>query len=98
MTQRLIIRPQAQTDLEEAAEWYEARRAGLGGEFLREIGFVLEEVRQHPLRFPQVYKDARRARLDRFPYGIYFLAGDDAVEVVAVMHAKRSPWQWQRRV
>jgi plasmid stabilization system protein ParE len=98
MTRRLIIRPQAQTDLEEAAEWYEARRPGLGDEFLREVGPVMETLREKPFQFPNVYKHARRARLEGFPYGIYFLVGDDAVEVVAVMHAKRSPWQWQRRV
>ena len=61
MTRRLIIRPQAQTDVEEASEWYETRRPGLGDDFLRETRSVLDEIREHPFKFPQVYKDARRA-------------------------------------
>ena len=31
MSRRLIVRPEAEADLTEAALWYEAREAGLGG-------------------------------------------------------------------
>ena len=31
------IRPDAETDIEEAATWYEKQRSGLGDEFLDEV-------------------------------------------------------------
>ena len=35
MTYRLIIRPQAELDIQDAFEWYEAQTLGLGSEFIR---------------------------------------------------------------
>lgn len=40
----LSLRDEATADLEAAAEWYEGRRAGLGGEFLRTERFGVQVV------------------------------------------------------
>ncbi len=37
MTRRLVFRPEAETELTEAVDWYEARSLGLGAEFLRSL-------------------------------------------------------------
>jgi hypothetical protein len=37
MNYRLIIRPEAELDLEDAFTWYESQEAGLGSEFVRAI-------------------------------------------------------------
>lgn len=39
VNRRLIIRPEAEGDLTEAALWYEERETGLGREFTREGGY-----------------------------------------------------------
>jgi plasmid stabilization system protein ParE len=41
---------------------------------------------------------ARRVLLARLPYVIVFVEVDDEVRVVAVVHAKRRPGYWMRRV
>lgn len=41
MTRRLIFRPEAETELTEAVDWYEARSLGLGAEFLRALDAVI---------------------------------------------------------
>ena len=97
MNRQLVIRDEAEADLLEAAEWYEVRRKGLGVEFLAELRAKIARVREHPLQFPVVHRNGRRALLDRFPYAVYFIATDDLVEVVAVMHAKRHPRRWKGR-
>jgi hypothetical protein len=38
MNYRLIIRPEAEWDLEDAFAWYELQEPGLGSEFVRAIG------------------------------------------------------------
>ena len=37
MRPRLLLEPEAQADLAEAFDWYEAQRTGLGSEFLAEV-------------------------------------------------------------
>jgi len=37
MKRRTFVRPEAQTDIREAARWYEDRESGLGVRFLREL-------------------------------------------------------------
>ena len=98
MTPRFIVRPPAEADIAEAALWYEARSFGLGSDFLRAVDVCFSEIQRNPERFQQVYRQARKARLRRFPYAVYFVATDTEVRVVACMHARRDPRRWQERV
>jgi toxin ParE1/3/4 len=45
---------------------------------------------------PEVRPGVRRALLRRFPYGVFFAAGDVAITVLAVLHHRRSPRRWPR--
>ena len=94
----LSLRDEATADLEAAAEWYEARRAGLGGEFLRTVRALLAGIARDPRLFPVVRSEVRRARVRRFPYVVYFVAEADHVVVLAVLHGRRDPRVWQSRV
>jgi plasmid stabilization system protein ParE len=67
----LIVRAEAEADIEEAFRWYEERSLGLGAEFLRAVEAALSGVEREPERYPEVHKRARRALLRRFPYAIY---------------------------
>jgi plasmid stabilization system protein ParE len=52
----------------------------------------------NPESFPVVLQDVRRARLHRFPYGLFFRVLPDALVVLACFHARRDPRRWQGRV
>jgi len=93
----LRVRPAAAADIEDAYRWYEARRPGLGEEFLQSVGSILEVIARQPKRFPVVHRDLRRALLQRFPYGIFFRIRGDHPMVVACFHASRDPRRWQSR-
>lgn len=98
MTPRLSIRDTASADLEEAADWYEARRPGLGGEFLRAVRAVLAGVAREPQQHPVARGEVRRARVRRFPYVVFFVADAGGVVVLAMLHGRRDPHAWQARV
>ena len=98
MTVRFVVRPAAETDIAEAALWYESRSLGLGAEFLRAVEICSGEIRRNPERFQQIYKTSRRALLRRFPYAMYFVARGTGIHVIACMHVRRDPARWQRRV
>ena len=97
MTYRLIIRPEAETELAEAFDWYEHRVPGLGADFLRAVDKAVDSILSHPLRHPTVHKSVRRALVRRFPYQLLFLVEDDAITMIAVFHGTRDPKRWQDR-
>ena len=95
---KLVTRPQAQFDVEEAGIWYETRQPGLGLRFLDELDSVMRRIAATPFQFPRIHPSVRRALLKRFPYSVYFLLGDEQVEVIAVLHQHRHPDTWRKRL
>jgi plasmid stabilization system protein ParE len=94
------IHPAAQTDLIEAAKWYD-ERAGRGNAFLDAVQSAVAEIGQTPRRFARVPHpingEVRRYLLHEFPYAvIYRMLGEQAA-VVAVAHTNRKPGYWRRR-
>jgi plasmid stabilization system protein ParE len=95
---RLIVRLAAELDIQDAYDWYESQRAGLGGEFLAALTSTRDRVLDYPYSYPVLHRDVRRVLLPRrFPYGLFYRIEGDAVIVVACMHARRDPRSWQRR-
>ena len=95
---RVIVRPAAGADIEDAYQWYESQRPGLGEEFLAALKTTRDRVLEHPEAYPVLHRDTRRALIpQRFPYGLFYRIVGDTIVVVACMHAKRAPRQWQRR-
>lgn len=98
MSKRLLFRPEARLDIEDAIGWYEDQQPGLGRRLAAELTSLLDRVRTTPLQFPIVGKGVRRGLLNRFPYAVYFLSEQDAVTVLAVLDQRRDPEIWKRRV
>ena len=93
----MISEPSVDLDVEAAFEWYEKEQAGLGVQFLDELGATYNRIADGPLKYQELRGDIRRALLKRFPYAVYFAVEGDLVVVVAVLHASRDPAEWQRR-
>ena len=92
-----VLRPAAAADIEDAYQWYERRRNGLGDEFLASVSSCLESIAWQPEQYPEVYRHTRRALLQRFPYGIFYRISSDDVLVIACFHARRNPKLWRSR-
>ncbi len=95
---RLITRPEAKADVEDAALWYEAQRVGLGFDFTDDLDRVLMRIRENALQFPEIEPEVRRGLLARFPYAVYFEVEDETAEIVAVLHQRRRPGVWRDRL
>jgi plasmid stabilization system protein ParE len=98
MTIKLVLRPEAELDMEEAALWYEVERQGLGDRFVSELSRLFVRITESPRQFPVVEEGARRGLLHRFPYAVYFLLEEDTATVLAVIHQRRHPDRWKRRL
>ena len=97
MTRSVRVRPEAERDVESAFAWYEEQRAGLGREFLHELDVVYERIAKFPFLYAELYRGLRRARVRRFPVGVFYLVTPAEVRIVAVVHAARSPNVWRSR-
>lgn len=93
----LIVRPEAEADIDDAAAYYAEREVSLALRFVDEVDRVMSVIRAHPRQFPLFDEPARRALLHRFPFGVYFEAFDDRVVVLAVLHLRRHPEEWKDR-
>jgi len=95
---RIDAEPAVDSDVEAAFNWYETEEAGLGIEFLDELRAAYDRVAEGPFRYQELRSGARRALIRRFPYAIYFSVEADVIVVLAVLHARRDPAEWQRRI
>lgn len=98
MARPFIVRPLAEADIESAAQWYDSERPGLAERFLADLDRTFTRIKERPLQFPAIAHDVRRALLHTFPYAVYFRASDEVVIIVAVLHFRRDPNAWLRRV
>lgn len=94
---RLVIKPFAEFDATEGANWYNDKREGLGNEFLLALEAKVNAIQRNPLHFQIVYKNIRRALTERFPYGIFYIVEDDTIYILAIQHTSRNPKIWKKR-
>jgi toxin ParE1/3/4 len=80
----------ARKEFEDATYWYEAKRKGLGAQFVLVVEAKLDSIRKSPELFPSVYK-FQRAVVKRFPFAIFFEVVDDNIHVIAMYHTSREP-------
>jgi len=100
VSRRLIVRPEGEADITEAAMWYEEQVAGLGLELIREVGLAVGRAVEAPLLFPLLRRrpEVRRVLTRRFPYRVFFIVRPDAIIVFGVIHAARHDRHWRGRL
>ena len=99
VTRQLIVRPEAEREVQQAFDWYEEQSKGLGLEFLRAIEACLSGVTRNPFAYTVVkIPNVRRAVIRRFPYALFYLIDDESIVVIAVFNVKRRPIDWLRRI
>jgi plasmid stabilization system protein ParE len=95
---QVIVRPAAAGDIDDAYQWYESQRLGLGEEFLLALNATRDRVLEHPEAYPVLLRATRRALIPRrFPYALFYRLHGDTIVIVACMHAHRDPRRWQGR-
>ena len=84
----------AEDEMLEAAFYYEQQSSGLGKDFLDKIQNAVDDISQHPTRWPKTRKNIRRRMVHRFPYAILYEVHSHYVLIVAVMHLRKHPNYW----
>lgn len=95
--------PEAETELHDAAVWYETESAGLGRAFLRRIREASFFVRSFPgagSAVPALPRElgVRRHPVNGFPYWLVYMVVEDEAVILAVAHQRRRPGYWHERL
>jgi plasmid stabilization system protein ParE len=91
MPYRVILKPGAEADIDDAYNWYEDQQLGLGKAFLDELVFYYKKLEAQPTSFHKVIKKYRQAALKRFPFVIVFEIEKTDVVIYSVFHTSRNP-------
>jgi toxin ParE1/3/4 len=98
MSLPVILRPEAEEDLQRIHDELEEVREGLGKRFVARVREVFERVESFPALYGVIWRDVRAARVKRFRYIVYYVIFSDRVEVLGVIHGARDASAWRSRV
>jgi toxin ParE1/3/4 len=93
----VVFRRPARAEFDDAADWYDRQRPGLGPAFTASVQQVLGRVASQPDFYPAVWGDVREAAVRGFPYCVYYREESGFVLVLSVFHTARDPIVWQSR-
>jgi plasmid stabilization system protein ParE len=93
----VLFEPAASHELNEAADFYDLERPGLGTEFLDAVETALLAVADNPGASPIELGETRKRVVRRFPYSILYSFDDTVVHVSAIAHHRRRPGYWGER-
>jgi toxin ParE1/3/4 len=100
MTRQIIIRSQAESDITDAAIWYQNQQVGLGEEFVAEVYAAIAHASENPRHYRRLRRrpEVRRVPTQRFPFRIFFVVRADAFVVFRVLHAARDDALWRKTI
>jgi len=81
----------AEHELNNAADFYDEQRLGLGSEFSAQVRNAFLQIVKSPSIWQLVKGNIHRYRVDQFPYCIYYRFDDEFIYILAISHNKRKP-------
>jgi toxin ParE1/3/4 len=94
----ITFHPDAETEITEAAQYYEVHKLGLGSDFLGEGERGLDLISTNAEASQRIARRVRRKPLWRFPYNLIYAVYPDPIRIVACAHQKRRPFYWRKRL
>ena len=100
MVFKIIIKDDAELELMEAIDYYNAINENLSKEFVKLFFDSLTSISQNPFLYQKVYKNIRQCVMLKFPYILYYTVNGQTEEVAiyAVYHTSRNPKIWKKRL
>lgn len=88
----------AESELVEAADYYNRAASGLQEAFLDEVERGCRLLAEFPEVGVVVRQGVRKLVLKRFPYSFFYTVHEDGIRIVAVGHQNRRPFYWRKRL
>lgn len=100
---KITVGQLAQSDVMDAADWFEGQRARQGSDFGRRFLEFLEALE----RFPRIYgrieeappdRELREGMLRTYPYRVAYKIVGEEIVVLSVTHTRRGHAGWEDRL
>lgn len=88
----------AVSELDDAINYYRAISRELSDQFRVEVELGVKRIAECPEAWQPLGQGLRRYLMGRFPYGIVFRVQGADIKIYAVMHLKRRPAYWRKRL
>ena len=98
MAYNLIIKPQAENDIDNALEWYSGQNEDLPLKLLNELEQSLEKIQNYPEHYQKRYNEIRIVFTKKFPYGVYYTVEENTIYIHAILHSKQNPQNAEQRI
>jgi plasmid stabilization system protein ParE len=85
-------------DLAEPLDYYEKISSDLANRFRASVDQRLDDIAERPESFPVDVPPIRFAKIDRFPYLVFFSVKATFVSVIAILHGSSDPSNWRNRI
>lgn len=97
MTDELRFHSAIPDDLVNALDYYDGISSALGNRFRENVNRRLDEIANDPEAFPFDIPPIRFAKIDRFPYLVFFAIELETVRILAILHGASNPEKWRAR-
>lgn len=92
MAFNLLIRPEAEDEINDAIDWYESKQVGLGFDFLMHLQGYFEILKTEIPIFQIKRKPSyRELPLVRFPYVIIYEVIDNTIIIYSIFNTNQDP-------
>lgn len=82
----------AQSELEDARDYYNLEQEDLGERFKEHIKESVDTIAQFPTLYPKVTDELHRVVVHKFPYSIFYVLLDETIIIVSIAHQHRKPF------
>ena len=90
--------PQAKREFNQAIDYYQDCRKGLGKAFAKEVHKTIDRILEYPEAWTQLSPNTRRCLTNRFPFGIIYQNLENECLIIAVAQLNRKPDYWTERI
>jgi plasmid stabilization system protein ParE len=97
MSWRVIVRPFARAEMNQAHLWYAERSSQIATKFTVVLEAALAAIGRDPLHYQIIHNHIRRYNMLPFPYGLYYAVEAEDVVVLSCFHGRRDPAIWRKR-
>ena len=95
MNRTLVVGPEAEAEIDQAAEWYYQHNQVAAAGFRIAVDRALDFIGEHPEQYQIVYHQTRRVMVDGYPYALFYTVTETQVIVVSCFHTARDPNAWR---
>lgn len=95
MRYSIVLHPEAEQAIDEAAEWYGRDNDRIASIFVDAVDHTIERVAENPYQFPVRRGKLRHAIVSGFPYSVLYRVTDSSVVITNCLHFSRDPSHWR---